>query len=136
MKFLALFLCIAFFSLGGRQETRFVTLEVFIDSQANKLAAWQLEVEDTEGRAQLVGIEGGDHPAYQDPPAYDPKALQGGKVILASFQLAEDLPQGRTRVARLSFAIEGPKEPVFVCTPIVAAQADGQEIPIQTEVRQ
>jgi hypothetical protein len=79
--------------------TRFVAVDVYVDAGDRKLAAWQVEI-DTDDRAAIVGVEGGEPAAYREPPAYDPAALQGGKIILAAFTTG-DAPSGKVRVARL-----------------------------------
>ena len=109
----------------------FVGVEVWIDSGAAPLAAWQVEVEEETGAGKLVGITGGEHAAFEDPPSYDPRALQEGRVVLAAYDLGEDLPQGRTRVASLTFAVDGGAEPEFVQRGATAATADGTRIPIE-----
>jgi hypothetical protein len=78
---------------------RFVAIDVYVEAGERKLAAWQVEI-TADDRAAIVGVEGGAMPAYHDPPTYDPKALQGGKIVLAAFTTGE-APSGRVRVARL-----------------------------------
>ena len=78
---------------------RFVAVDVYVEAGDRKLAAWQVEI-NTDDRATIVGVEGGASAAYRDPPTYDPKALQAGKIVLAAFTTG-DAPSGRVRVARL-----------------------------------
>ena len=52
---------------------RFVAVDIFVDSQDKSLAAYQLEFSVTNGVAKIVGIEGGEHPAFREAPFYDPK---------------------------------------------------------------
>ena len=54
---------------------RFGHVDVFIDSAAEPLAAYHCEITATAGDVTLVGIEGGEHAAFKEPPYYDPKAL-------------------------------------------------------------
>src|SRR5687768_5906106 len=72
---------------------RFV--DVFIDPQGKPLAAYQFELVAPKG-VQLVGIEGGEHKAFADPPPYyDPKALQEGeRIVVSAFDTGADLPAG------------------------------------------
>jgi len=44
---------------------------------------------------EIVGIEGGEHPAFREPPMYDPKAMQHERVIIAAFNTApsDELPR-------------------------------------------
>ena len=69
-----------------------------MDSGSTPLAAYQIEFTATNGIARIVGIEGGAHPAFRQPPFYDPKAIQHEHVIIASFSTANaaDLPTGKT----------------------------------------
>lgn len=90
---------------------RFESIDVFIDAGATPLAAWQVEVKpagDQPGHVKIVGIEGGQHPAYAAAPYYDPIAMQGERVIIAGLSTADDLPMGRTRVARIHVQVDAP----------------------------
>ena len=85
----------------------FRVLDVYVDSGASPLAAYQFEFNATQkniGELTLVGIEGGDSAAFKEPPHYDPRALAtpaAPRVIVAAFNTGKDLPTGKTRVARL-----------------------------------
>ena len=81
----------------------FRAVDVYVDSQDKPLAAYQLEVRAAPGSVKIVGIEGGEHQAFTNPPAYDPKAMQKDRVILAAFSTnaVHDLPTGKTRVATI-----------------------------------
>lgn len=84
------------------QGTRFVAVDVYVEAGERKLTAWQIEI-TTDDRAAIVGVEGGGGgpmAAYHDPPTYDPRALQGGKIVLAAYTTGE-APSGRVRVARI-----------------------------------
>ena len=104
-------------------------LDVFIDPQGKPLAAYQFELVAPKG-VQLVGIEGGEHRAFADPPPYyDPKALQAGeRIVIAAFDTGADLPAGRTRVARVMVRVEGPAKPDYHVTLQVAASSDAKPI--------
>ena len=71
------------------------------------LGAYQFEWLVNGGKASIVGVEGGEAKAFAPAPYYDPKALQGGRIVIAAFSTASDLPQGKTRVARVHLRIEG-----------------------------
>lgn len=114
-------------------EDRFLAVDVLVDSGEAPLAAWQLELVDPSGRARVVGVEGGEHPAFREAPYYDPAALQRGRIILAAFHVGEDLPSGRTRVARVHFLVTG-GEPRLEVGPMAAATVGGSPIEIRTEV--
>jgi hypothetical protein len=87
--------------------TRFCAVDIYMDSKAAPLAAYQLEFAVTNSVAKIVGIEGGEHPAFHEPPFYDPKAMQHERVIIAAFNTAaaDKLPSGRTRVATIHLLI-------------------------------
>jgi len=108
---------------------RFAWLDVFVDSQDMPLAAWQFELVDRSGATKIVGLEGGEHEAFRDPPYYDPAALQQSRVIVAAFSTGKDLPKGKTRVARIHVQIAGDGKPDYAIELTVAASADGKRIP-------
>ncbi len=107
---------------------RFAALDVFIDSHAQRLGAYQLDVAVAKGRAVIVGIEGGDAAAFRSAPYYDPAALQHGRIIIAAFSTADALPTGKTRVARLHMEITGDITPEYTAKLTVAAGPDGKAI--------
>jgi hypothetical protein len=113
MKALLLLACLAV-----PQETRFTAVEVYVDSP-QPLAAWQVEIRTD---ATIVGVEGGEPKAYAEPPYYDPKALQGGRIVLAAFTTDSAPPAGRVRVARLHLQEKGPSD---LASKVVAAAAPG-----------
>ena len=122
---------------AGR-ASRFAAVDVFIDSGASGLAAYQFELTAAgAGEIYLVGVEGGEHAAYRDPPYYDERALwKEQRIVIADFSTAagDDLPRGRTRVARVMVylgegrdgAAEAP--PDYSATLEVAASEDARPI--------
>jgi hypothetical protein len=116
----------------------FITVDLYLDTGAAPLAAWQVEFEATipGGKVSLVGIEGGgggDHAAYAKPAHYDPAALAGNRIILAAFSTAPamDLPTGKSRIARLHLSTTGgdaEAQPAYTLTLRVAADTDGHAI--------
>lgn len=100
------------------QEARFTAVDVWIDTP-RPLAAWQVEIRTS---APVVGVEGGEPTAYAEPPFYDPRALQGGRIVLAAFTTDPAPPAGRIRVARLHLRETGPAE---LSSKLVAAAAPG-----------
>ena len=115
---------------GGQAAggTRFTHVDVFLDSKADAMAAYQFEFAAEGGRATVVGIEGGEHAAFaKNPPYYDAAALGKNRVILAAFSTEKELPKGRSRIARIHLMIEGP-EPQFATKLVVAANAEGKKI--------
>lgn len=75
--------------------------EVYIDAGPAGLAAYQVEITAADPAAQIVSIEGGEHPAFNPAPYYDPAARDHNRIIIAAFSIADVLPHGRTRVARI-----------------------------------
>jgi hypothetical protein len=113
--------------------TRFRSVDVFVDPHGQKLAAYQIEFTGESDQVKLVGIEGGEHPAFKEPPYYDPKALAHNRVILAALNAADDLPSTKTLVARLHLEISG-DHPDFATKLIVAATSDGSHIQVDVNV--
>jgi hypothetical protein len=108
---------------------RFEAVEVYVDTGAQALAAFQIELRDPSGAARIAGVEGGEHAAFKEPPYYDPAALRQERIVLAGFSTAKDLPVGSTRVARLHFEVRGGAKPDFATEVTVAAASDGARIP-------
>ncbi|MCX5671268.1 MAG: hypothetical protein NTU94_08140 [Planctomycetota bacterium] len=113
---------------GARGGVRFAAVDVWIDSGAQALAAWQFELAAETGSVKIVGIEGGEHPAFKTPPYYDPAAMQHDRVILAAFSTGRDLPTGRTRVARIHVQVTGNMQPEYAVRLDTAGSPDGQRI--------
>ena len=113
----------------GRRQFRVV--DIYVDAGSTPLAAYQLGFAATNGVARIVGIEGGEHPAFNQPPVYDPKALQRERVILASFSTrpAIGLPVGRTRVATIHYQTPDAAAPQFELKLQTAGDAQGNKIP-------
>jgi len=114
----------------------FEVVDVYVES-ARPLAAWQFELEETGGRMQVVGIEGGETTPFADPPYYDRDAVDGGaadRIIVANFSLLDpaELPVGRTRVASVHVRIGAGIAPDYRLTLIAAGTADGR--PIDAEI--
>jgi hypothetical protein len=127
--------CIVFALLGATQSAaptttpvRFRTIDIFIDPHGQKLAAYQMEFTGESDTVKLVGVEGGEHAAFNQPPYYDPKALMQNRVILAALNAGDDLPNKRTRVARLHVQMTA-DHPEMSVKLIVAANFDGTKIP-------
>jgi hypothetical protein len=115
------------FAAGGKPAPQdptltFAAYDVFVDSGNRTLGAWQFEWRVRGGKASIVGVEGGVG-AFATAPYYDAAALQGGRIVIAAFSMAKELPQGRTRVARLHLQIEGGALPQFAAK--LQACADG-----------
>ena len=113
---------------ASQPAVRFAALDVFIDTRAHLLAAYQFELTAEVGQVKIVGIEGGQHPAFKEPPYYDPAALSHDRVIIAAFNTGTNLPTGRTRLARVHLQITGDREPQYVAKVMVAASTDARPI--------
>ena len=111
---------------------RFAPLHIYIDSGNEALAAFQFELKATTGQVKIVGIEGGEHEAFKQPPYYDPAALANDRVIIAAFNTGQELPTGRTRVATIHLQIIGEAEPDYELDFIVAA--NGQDVEISANI--
>jgi hypothetical protein len=103
-------------------------VDILVDPHGQSLAAYQLEFLADPSRVTLVGIEGGTHPAFKDPPYYDPMALSSNRVILAALNTAADVPNDKTRVARLHLRILGTDKPTMTSKLIVAASSNERRI--------
>src|SRR5580765_8487964 len=99
-------------AVGEEDRARFRTVDIFVDTQGAPLAAYQLEFAITNSAARIVGIEGGEAPAFRQPPYYDPKAMQQERVIIAAFttEPAGNLPRSKTRVATIHLACPDSRE--------------------------
>ena len=111
--------------LARADPVRFQTVDVYVDPGDKPLAAYQFSVTAAAKTALLAGLEGGDHPAFARPPYYDPKALIDEAVVVAALSTADDLPRGRTRVARLHVQVTGRDDPRYDAKLHVAAGPDG-----------
>ena len=113
---------------------RFDAVDVFVDSGDQRLAAWQLKVECTANDVQIVGIEGGEHPAFAEPPYYDKRAMNNNRVICAAFSTGDDLPSGRSRVARIHVQIRGSGSRTWLSELTTSATTDGTRIPAEVSI--
>jgi hypothetical protein len=112
---------------------RFRPVDVYVDSGTASLAAYQVEIV-ADGDALIVGVEGGDPPAFAPPPHYDPAALASGRIILAAFDTGADLPKGRTRVAIVHMRESGERLPHYRATLQIAGGPDGRPIDATVEL--
>ena len=117
-----------------KDTVRFQAVDIFIDSKETSLAAYQLEFLVKNGDAKVVGVEGGEHPAFKDAPFYDPKGIQHERVIIAAFNTAaaDKLPKGKTRVATMHLQITGDRNPEYAVKLETAATLEGRKIGVET----
>jgi hypothetical protein len=120
----------------AQNSIRFEAIDVFLDSGNLPLAAWQLELRSHTQDVEIVGIEGGEHSAFKEPPYYDPRAMNNNRVILGAFNTGSDdqLPSGRSRVARIHVQITGPGERLWHTELTTSAASDGRNIPAELSI--
>ncbi len=112
-----------------KPRVRFAPLHIYLDSSNKMLAAYQFELKAAAGQIKIVGVEGGQHKAFKEAPYYDPAALANDRIIIAAFNTDRELPKGRTRIATIHLQIVGDAEPDYELKLVVAADANGKEIP-------
>lgn len=117
-----------------QREIQFAAVDVFLDSGSHPLAAYQLDFVAKGNDVKIVGIEGGEHVAFQDPPHYDPVAMRRERVILAAFSTEALLPNGRTRVATVHLQYRG-KAPLYSTKLTTAASVGGESIPVKLKLQ-
>ncbi len=106
----------------------FVPVAVFVDSGDNSLGVYQVEIKAIVGDAKIVGVEGGEHKAFKEPPYYDTAALMQSRIILAKFCTQNDLPTGRTKIATLHMQVTGDIIPEYEVIVNVIGNSDGEAI--------
>jgi hypothetical protein len=127
-------------------KVRFAPVHIYLDPAGKPLAAYQFELvcatpikrfppeEDNASRlryepqVKIVGVEGGEHPAFKEAPYYDPAALQNDRIIIAAFNTGSDLPTTRTRIATIHLQITGDAEPKYELKLIATADTNAEEI--------
>jgi hypothetical protein len=114
-------------------RSRFCAVDIYVDSGSTPLAAYQLAFAATNGVGRIVGIEGGEHAAFRQPPVYDPKAIQHERVIIASFSTASasDLPTGKTRVATIHYQTTDAQASRFEVKLQTVGDAQGNKVAAQ-----
>lgn len=114
--------------------TRFRPVDVVIDPHGERLAAYQIEI-ITQGVAEIVGVEGGAHPAFAEAPYYDPAALGLGRIIVAAFSTDSNVPTTVTRVATLHMRETDTTGVEYEVKLITAANDTGRRIDALVSVR-
>ena len=110
-------------------RVRFAPMHIYLDSGDRPLAAYQFELKARTGQIKIVGVEGGEPPAFHEAPYYDPAALMHDRIIIAAFNTGTDLPHGRTRIATIHLEILGDSEPQYELKLFVAADTEGHSFP-------
>ena len=118
-------------------QGRFESVDIWVDSGASPLAAYQLKVNFSSGAIKLVGVEGGEAPAFRDPPHFDARALQKDRIVLAAFSLRPptQLPVGSTRVARLQVFVPANVSAEARISLMTASDSEGRILPAKTVLR-
>ena len=113
---------------ASQRASRFTYVDVYIDSGRSPLAAYQFELSVSKGEITIVGVEGGEHAAFAEPPYYDTAALQSDRIIIAAFDTGDDLPSGQSRVARIHLMVSTLAPPAYRVELTAAADSDGSRI--------
>jgi len=116
----------------SEDEPRFFPIEIYLDAGTQHFAAYQLEIR-LDG-AEIVGVEGGEHPAFAGAPYYDPAALGTGRIKLAALSTAHDLPTGRSRVATLHVREIGKGQAKWQTTSVLATDSAARPIDARLEL--
>jgi hypothetical protein len=114
--------------------SHFAFVDAYVDSKDQPLAAYQFELTAQGAGVTLVGVEGGDAPAFADPPYYDPKANLQNRIIVAAFNTGSDLPRGKIRVARVMVRLRGDAPAKWSAKLDVAASPDAKPISADIQV--
>jgi hypothetical protein len=122
--------------VGGQElaGSSFRAIDVFVDSGNQALAAYQLTFVGTNS-VKIVGIEGGEHSAFAEPPYYDPNAMQSDRVVIGAFNTSGDLPSGRTRVATIHVQTLSGRA-TYKVEMNGSAAADGKQIKVRAEAEE
>lgn len=107
------------------EAVRFRPVDIVIDSD-QPIAAYELEIVVARGNAIITGVEGGSAP-LNEPPYYDPAALQAGRIIIAAFSTEDTLPAGAHRVATIHVRESG-SEPHYEVRMRVVAGPEGNRL--------
>jgi hypothetical protein len=119
---------------SSEPAARFEWIDAYIDPKGIPLAAYQFELTAQGAGVTLAGVEGGEHPAYAEPPYYDPHANLQNRIVIAAFNTGSDLPARRTRVARVMLRVQGAAKARFSARLDVAASSDAKSIPADIQV--
>lgn len=117
----------------------FQTIQVTIDPQGKPLGAYQFELTAEKGTFTVVGLEAGDHPAFDHdrPPYFDRSTLQRGtdRLIVAEYARPDvkthalpTKPVHLVTVHVMSDAPIGTEQNDIELKLITAGDADGQLI--------
>ena len=116
--------------LAASNAAEFAVYDIYIDSQAAPLAAYQLKIWDKNAAIKIISVEGGEHPAFQKTPFFDPKAIQRDIIKLAALHTGPqgELPTSKVRVASLHVEIGPGLTPSLQIEVEAAARLGGKRI--------
>ncbi len=117
-----------------KEKVNFSTAEVYVDSDKDALAAYQIDIKYNKDKIKIVGFEGGID-GFNKPPFYDQAGLEGGHIIIAAF-VSDDTQakRGSTRVARLHLQTTGCPPFELKTEPMAAAKPGGKRIPVTIKI--
>jgi len=116
-------------------QSRFAIYDLFIDPQAEPLAAYQVKIKASSGHVKIISVEGGEHPAFKAAPYFVPTAIQKETIKLAAFSTvtAKELPEQQTRVASIHIQFDESEAVKFDLKLQAAATVNGR--PIEPRLR-
>ena len=127
-----------FFACGLLQAgaAEFAVFDVFLDTQGEPLAAYQLKILDRNAAVKIISVEGGAHASFGEAPKFDPKAIQRDVIKLAAISLdaSEKLPTSRVRVASLHVQIGAGLIPDWDAIVERAGRPGGQRISAEISI--
>jgi hypothetical protein len=127
---------LSLFWLNTAAAAEFAVYDIYLDPQSEPIAAYQLKIWDKNAAIKILSVEGGEHPAFQKAPYFDPKAIQRDIIKLAAFHLgtSDELPARRTRIASLHVEIGPGLQPNLVIEIEAAARPGGKRILSQATI--
>jgi hypothetical protein len=119
---------------GCKGKFSFRTADVYVDSNKDALAAYQIDIKYDKEKIKIVGLEGGTD-GFKKPPFYDQAGLEDGRIILAAF-VSDDMQakKGSSRVARLHLQTTGCPPFVLKTELMAAAKPGGMSIPVNVKI--
>ena len=121
------------FCLFETRAAEFAVYDIYLDPNSEPVAAYQLKIWDKRAAIKIISVEGGEHPAFQKAPYFDPKAISRDIIKLAAFHAgtSDELPARRTRVASLHVEIGPGLTPDLAIEVEAAARPGGNKITVQ-----
>lgn len=111
------------------QDRTFSTVEVILDTEGAALGAYQIDLELGNDDVLLVGVEAGRD--FDATPTYDPRALQGRRIVLAGLDVVGPQSFGHVHVATLHVEHPTTVVPRVRVARVIAADAEGRRVPAE-----